>query len=162
MLTFKQILENGDRSEEQELREKFGLNPKQYIFYHNEKWVIDTTHSVDRVTDRGVSDNKIEDLFRKSIDWIVKKKAAAKGQVYLFVSKSTNYAVVFDHRKDEKHRVKGNILAVVTYLGDVRKLKPKGKDPKTVATTHKGDKKVILESLMGIEIDLEKLITVEV
>jgi hypothetical protein len=158
MLTFRQILEDDAAT----LRDKFGLSPKEYIFYYKDKWIIDTKHSIARVTDRGVEDKAVVDLLKKSIDWVVKTKAAAKEQVYLFVSKSTNQAIVLDHRKDNRHRVKGNILAVVTYLGDVRKLKPKGKDPKTVTTTHKGDKKVIVESLMAIKIDLENLITVEV
>ena len=149
MKSFSQLIMESDSDIEQEIRNKMKLDPKEYNYYYKGKWIIDTKHMLDRVGDRGAYD-EAKKLFERAIEWLLKHKSA-KGE-YLFVSKSMHIAMVIDHRPDRKGRVKGNVLAIETWLGDVRKL-PK---PKTVQTVYakEGTEKVIVESL-GITIDAE-------
>jgi len=153
MKSFKELLLEFDSDIETEIRNKMKLDPKEYNFYYKGKWIIDTKHKLARVTDRGSYD-KAKTLFKRAIDWIMSNKAS-KGE-FLFVSRGMHLAMVVDHRPDRKGRVKGNVLAIETWLGDVRELEP---EPKTVQSVYakKGTKKVIVESI-GISVDSDIMI----
>lgn len=138
----KQQTQKSDAEVEQEIRSKMKLG-KEYLMYYKGKWIIDTDHKLERTAQRG-SASQQEDFFKKAIDWIVDKK---KGPAdYLFVSKSSKLAAVLSHRKDRNNRVKGNILSVVTWLGDVTG-PPLNKNSIKDVFAKKDTIKVILESL---------------
>ena len=153
MKSFEQIL---TESEEDVIRKNLGLG-KEYAFFYKNKWVIDTIHSLHREKDkeRLVIPKDIEDLFKKAIDWILKNSAPAKNTEYMFISKSTFNAAILAHKQDEKHRVKGNILSIVTLFGDIRKMGKKNiNDLKISKAKEHNTKKIILETTNGnIEVD---------
>ena len=125
--------------------------PKEYVFEHRGKYIIDTLHSIEREAERGnYNTGEGEWIFTKAIDALLDGKLAGNKE-YLFVSKSKKVGMVVDYRKDKENLLDGGKhLIIVTWIGK----KPNTKDffakPNTI--------KKIVES-MGI--DEIKLIEVE-
>ena len=116
MKTFIEIL---NETEFDDIKKKLGLG-KEYILFHNDKWVVDTKHSIERKEQRGFT-KEIEQFLKDTIDYIIDKKLPAKNREYLVLSKSKHLGMVVAHKKDEKNRVKGNLLSIVSWFGDVTK-----------------------------------------
>lgn len=140
MKTFRQILENTE--ETQYYQNFYNLNPSEYIYYNDGKWVIDTFHRLDRFKQRSSGITGLYDLFNDIIKYLSKK--GKRNFEYLFLKKSTNQGIVVTYRPDKKKKVKGDQVVLITFFGNVEK--EFGKTIDEMKAKNPKDIRVVLES----------------
>lgn len=134
-----------------------GLNPEEYIYNFQDKWIICSGHgkAQKELDKRIVPNKKKNELFKKAIKWIIIN--GKKGKKYIFLMKKSEIGMAIDYRKDEKNKVEGLHLIMITWYGYLKKLKP----PKTIDTFFKKFETDILAKLEQFGINENNIVFVE-
>ena len=122
----------------------------EYIFEYKGKSVIRTNHKKDRYKTRNTSNEFTIDLFKKSIEWLIKKGKSNKK--YAFISKSSKLGMMVDFRPDKKQKKNGDQLILITWFGNIEKDLRGNKTPENFKLKFPSDIKVLVENFNS-EID---------
>jgi hypothetical protein len=116
----------------------------EYIFSYKDKNIIRTNHKKDRYETRNTSNEFTIDLFKKAIDWLIKKGKSNKK--YAFISKSSKLGMMVDFRPDTKQPELGDQLILITWFGNIEKDLRGNKTPENFKLKFPSDIKVLVEN----------------